>query len=339
MPVRITPFDPSAANQSAWDAFYALRRVRHAELEADFFLRSSAQMREDLCQQANHIAERRWVMAGNDGMVLGTLYAAAITPACANYDERRHLVEADLYVRPEHRRKGFGRRLLSTLGGFMDQVGATVATLSTNNPQGMEFAKAIGADEKMRDLCNRLRLDGIDWRMVDSWRAAPGVDLTVTAFPGRVPQGEWPALMPFINAALKDIPVGSLDNPIVEFTAEMWSEWYRQADRLGSQHHMLLLRDGDGAIAGFTDVGWNPREPHRLSQILTAVRPDLRGQGVAKGLKAAMLLYIREHLPQVTEVITGNAKGNAPMLEINRQLGFQRIMTRVLYQVGRGGLE
>ena len=44
---------------------------------------------------------------------------------------------------------------------------------------------------------------------------------------------------------------------------------------------------------------------------------------LGKWVKAAMLLRVREELPEVKVVITGNATINAPMLSINDRLGFK----------------
>ncbi len=52
------------------------------------------------------------------------------------------------------------------------------------------------------------------------------------------------------------------------------------------------------------------------------VRRDRRGQGLGKAIKAAALLHVRKLLPTVELMTTGNNQVNAPMLAINRQLGF-----------------
>jgi RimJ/RimL family protein N-acetyltransferase len=59
-----------------------------------------------------------------------------------------------------------------------------------------------------------------------------------------------------------------------------------------------------------------------LTQGLTGVVQNYRGQGKGKWVKAAMLLKIRDEFPDIKVISTGNATSNAPMIAINERLGF-----------------
>lgn len=48
-----------------------------------------------------------------------------------------------------------------------------------------------------------------------------------------------------------------------------------------------------------------------------------------------MLQQVREHLPQARRAITYDAEVNAPMLAINRQLGFAPARREAFYQLPR----
>ncbi len=60
-----------------------------------------------------------------------------------------------------------------------------------------------------------------------------------------------------------------------------------------------------------------------LLRKLTGVKEDYRGKGLGKWLKAEMALYIKENYPKIKYISTGNANENAPMLAINKQMGFK----------------
>eukprot|EP01036_Dinobryon_divergens_P015671 gene15671-21226_t len=113
--------------------------------------------------------------------------------------------------------------------------------------------------------------------------------------------------------------------------------WYAEIDRRGGEHYLVLLLDGDEVVA-VCDASWNQLFPDRMFQRLTAVARHWRGKGLAKGVKAAMLRLVRSRHPELTLISTSNAEVNAPMLAINRQLGFAVHRQEGLYQFGTDSL-
>jgi hypothetical protein len=96
---------------------------------------------------------------------------------------------------------------------------------------------------------------------------------------------------------------------------------------------LVLLTEGD-EIAAVCEASWDARFPDRVYQLLTAVARRWRGRGLAKGVKAAMMLLIRDLHPDIRFVTTSNANLNAPMLPINTKLGFAEHKRTALYQIG-----
>jgi len=99
-----------------------------------------------------------------------------------------------------------------------------------------------------------------------------------------------------------------------------------------------MTREPDGVISGMTDVNWAPYRRTLIEQQFTGVLPAARGRGIGKWIKAAMLLHVRELYPDAEWVVTGNAHSNAPMLKINRTMGFKAYRTGVEYQMTRDEL-
>src|SRR3989442_14943213 len=95
-------------------------------------------------------------------------------------------------------------------------------------------------------------------------------------------------------------------------------------DKTGTLHYTMLTREPDGVISGVTDMEYMPYRPTLVQQDFTGVRPDARGRGLGKWLKAAMLLHIHELYPDAEWITTGNAGSNAPMLAINKKMGFKQ---------------
>ena len=100
----------------------------------------------------------------------------------------------------------------------------------------------------------------------------------------------------------------------------------------------MVTREPDGTISGITDITWAPYRSAFIEQRFTGVRPEARGRGLGKWIKAAMLLHIRDLYPGTRWIATGNARSNAPMLKINRALGFKPYRIGNEYQIIRDRL-
>jgi len=78
--------------------------------------------------------------------------------------------------------------------------------------------------------------------------------------------------------------------------------------------------------------------PAVVQQQFTGVRPDARGRGLGKWIKAAMLQRVHELYPEARWISTYNAMSNDPMLAINHALGFRRHRAGAEYQISRDDL-
>ena len=87
------------------------------------------------------------------------------------------------------------------------------------------------------------------------------------------------------------------------------------------------------ALAGITEVTWEPDNPQILEQDQTVVFPQYRGKGIGRWLKAAMLKKILTDSPQVKFIRTENVDTNQAMLNINDQLGFKPYLSECLWQI------
>jgi GNAT superfamily N-acetyltransferase len=114
--------------------------------------------------------------------------------------------------------------------------------------------------------------------------------------------------------------------------------WYERMELTGEVQHTVITREPDGVISGITDTVWAPYRRAIIHQAFTGVRPDARGRGLGKWIKAAMLLHLRDLYPEARWVATDNAGSNAPMLKINRALGFKPYRHETDYQITRDEL-
>jgi hypothetical protein len=54
--------------------------------------------------------------------------------------------------------------------------------------------------------------------------------------------------------------------------------------------------------------------------------------GLGKWLKAEMMFFVRDELPEARYINTGNADTNAAMVAINERMGFKRYQTELCFR-------
>ena len=141
-----------------------------------------------------------------------------------------------------------------------------------------------------------------------------------------------------LAALLNTMPWDDLDHGPIVLTPEVLRHDYERMDKAGVKHHTALTREPDGVISGMTDITWGPHRPTILQQLFTGVRPDARGRGIGKWLKAYMLDRMHQLYPDAEWIATGNADSNGPMLAINKKMGFKRHRWGAEYQISRDKL-
>lgn len=333
-------FDPETADKEAWQRFHDLRRVEHAELRPDDPLLPD-EIAELKRKRPDPFDFHYYFDILRDGVAISSFRGGAVTPENPEYATNKHLFWADAYVRPEHRRKGLASLYLPVVAELMDQLGATVFSVDSANDDGHAFVKWLGAAPKLTDIESRLELAKVDWSMVERWtregqERSPGTRLEI--YDGPLPEEMWPDYAAQRTRLLNTMPLEDFDMGDIVVTPERIRDWVERAEEQQIVWYTVLTRESDGTISGMTDVEWTPYGRKQIQQQFTGVDPAARGRGIGKWIKAAMLLHLRDLHPDAEWVVTDNAHSNAPMLKINRTLGFAPYRTLISYQISREDL-
>jgi len=284
--------------------------------------------------------EHRYEISIGD-LMLSWFYGQTARPGTAGYEQNKHLFWADAYVRPEHRRRGIARLWLPVLLELMDRHGCTTVGIGAEDESGHAYLKWLGAEPKMVGAENRLDLSQVDWEMLHRWategqRRSPNTKLEI--FDGPPPEAMWVEFAAQQMAMLNSMPFEDLDYGHIVVTADHVREWYARLQELGEQTHTALTREPDGRISALTELSSAAYRPAHIHQMFTGVHMQERGRGLGKWVKAAMLLHVRDIYPEARWVTTDNVGSNAPMLAINRQLGFKEFRVGTEYQLSRNKL-
>ncbi|HEX7349432.1 GNAT family N-acetyltransferase [Brachybacterium sp.] len=315
--VSITPVDPTDQESLlAWNA--VLGKGFNAGREAAWW----ASEETTLARFADPRPERHSVLleARLDGEVVGAA-GAEVDPGDP--------AEVEISVLPAHRRQGIGSALAAavkeSLAGRCEVVQA-----ETYGEPGVAFARSLGLALGHQE--DRLLLDlpagpSDLAALAGSARPAPGIE--VRAWRGACPEElleDWARLSTQMEA---DVPMGDLTRPASRADVE---EIRRTAQRMDDQGWTLVraLAYAEGIAVGYTEIFVNRHDPEILTQDDTLVDRAHRGRGIGRVLKLANL----ENLAGVPEVAdsrwiqTYTAPDNAPMLALNRELGF-RVVDRL----------
>jgi GNAT superfamily N-acetyltransferase len=338
--VAPVPVDFKTAGADFWKRYHDYRRLRQEESRPDDALRPDEIEEQRLKRDSPFDIEYRYEVA-EDGVLVSWFSGSTARPGTPAYASNKHLFWADLFVRPDHRRRHIGSSWIPVLVELMDRHGCTLAGIGTEEESGHAFLKWLGAKAGLVGAENRLKLAEVDWSMARRWidegpRRSPQTRLEF--YEGNLPQHMWEEFAPQLTGLLKDVPFENLDIGEVIVTPDHMRDWYARLDLGGELQYTVLTREPDGVMSAMTDTTWAPYKPTILQQRFTGVRSDARGRGLGKWIKAEMLMRVRQIHPEIQWVVTDNAGSNAPMLGINKKLGFKQYRAETEYQISRDAL-
>jgi GNAT superfamily N-acetyltransferase len=348
--VTIAPFDPRGANEREYAALNDFQNHMLAERQPDdppVPLEERVRGWRNIPPIVNYAIWAAW-SPGGDAVV------AAGGASVLRTDENRHLLNFDIGVLPEYRRRGLGRRLLALAAEMARREDRRLMMAGTNDrvPAGEAFMRRLEAKKGLESHTNQLDLAGLDRDLLRRWLARAEGGEAAARFALGLWSGPYPeedlAAIAALHEILNQEPRDDLEIEDFRFTpeqirqqeratfargAERWTLYARARSKAGSESGRQAGSGRAGAFAGFTEVFWHPNRPMLLDQGATGVFPQYRNHGLGRWLKAAMLDKVIRERPQVRFVRAGNADSNAPMLKINRALGFAPYIARCTWQV------
>ena len=225
-----------------------------------------------------------------------------------------------LIVDQAWRRRGLGSRLYDDLTGFALEHGATrfEAEVRDNFPAGLRFAERRGFRIRRHNFESVLRL--ADFDATPFVGLIEAVEASGVRFSSLAELGDTEAarrrLYAINRRLVYDIP--GYDNefdPFEEFSRHVFqASWYRPEGQ-------IVALDGE-TMVGLAAVGHFPAT-NSMYNMFTGVDPAYRGRHLALALKLLTVRLARRY--GADYIRTNNDSDNAPMLAINRKLGYQPV--------------
>ncbi len=345
MDLQFDTFDPLTASPETWARFHRFRRQRHAESRPEDPALDDATVEQALKNEvaSPEFESYRFAIVDADApdTQIGNFVYGCLRPESPSYAENHHNAQVQIAVLAPWRRHGIARRALARVRDLMRERGHSVALGATTEADGRAFLHAIGAEEALAGKESRLDLAALDWAMIDAWLAegaARSPESRIRFFE-QVPEAIIAPYCLLYTETYNQQPLGEMAIGRIVFTPELMRQSEADMARMGGRRVTAVIEEGDGALAGLTEIFHLAGRPSLAQQGLTGVRDAYRGTGKGKWLKAAMLRHVHDILPEVRHISTDNATDNAPMRAINAQLGFRLHRETVNAQVGLEALD
>jgi GNAT superfamily N-acetyltransferase len=263
--------------------------------------------------------------------VIGESEIALVTEEDVDYEKYGHIAAISLGVDARFQRQGVGTALLRVL--VEKAVGqGNIKTLETFGFQesGWRFCDRYGGKVALEAAQNRLKLAEVDWEMLASWRreGAGRNEGTQLRHFETAPDEMLEAFVDLYNEIVDAVPLGELE------VRQRVTPASRREDeaRTSGGWYTIVSQEADGSLSGLTEVVHDWGMPYRVQQELIGVRSQYRGRGLGKWLRAEMMFFIRDALPEAKYINAGTADTNAPMVSISNRMGFKRHHTELCYR-------
>ena len=339
--LTVRPFDIEHASNDDWVGLQALRNRRRAEFFPDDSPFPLEHLQRSLRSIPDFVDYDMW-------LVWRPVYEsepeamASINTQVVHSESNQQLMDFDIYVVDEWRRKGIASALLALVlaqAAGHERDSSTVEAYE-HVPAGAAFLERLGAKRGLTLRTSQVATADIDRDLMKTWQdGIDGDGLEFGVWDGAYPEEQLEAIAR-LKETMNTQPREGLDVEDEKMTPTMLRQIDEMLAKRGTKRWTTWVRDAEsGDYAGYSEVYWQPGEPYLAHQGDTAVVPGYRRRGLGRWLKAKMIEQILADKPEVEFIRTGNAQSNEGMLKINHEMGFRDYKVEVVWQLPLSKME
>jgi len=257
--------------------------------------------------------------------------------------ENTDILEVEIVVEHEHRRRGVGTALLRAAEDYACAGGRTSMLAEVNTPYdedtiwsaGTAFAEHHGFVRKHRELHQVMELPvaSAELDRISRLIAPHHASYRLVQWDEDCP-AEWiDEFCDLLSLMGEEVPLGDLEIEAAVWTPERLRTVEARRHRQGRFGSTTVAVAPDGSLAAYSQLGGAESQPDRLYQWDTMVRPEHRGHRLGMAVKLPNIHAMQNRLGAGTAVVhTWNAPENAPMIAVNDRLGFRPVENLCEYQ-------
>ncbi|MCJ7582306.1 MAG: hypothetical protein MUP98_17465 [Candidatus Aminicenantes bacterium] len=319
-------FNPRTASKNLWRAYFTLSEAIFREFNQKGRLLSREVVKRLLSTPDSLYRVKRFIVLDKTASAAASASMSYDTELSPDYEGSSHICKIQISVDRAFRRKRIATYLLKEMIRTANEMGKDIVRADADNPTGSEFCKFLRGELIHKEVQHQLYLEDVDWELVKNWSAKGRSRYPQTSIESfqECPEEDIDEFCRTYSKIINQRPVGSIQEELIT-TPESRRIEERNFKRRETEWHTIISREHDSQISAITDIMYNPEEQLSIHQYFTGVLGKYRMRGLAKRLKAEMLIYIKDKFPDAEYVTTSTAKENHPMRAINKQLGFMPI--------------
>lgn len=310
-------------DETALRQWWEAGRAAEAEREFAFWPAWEHSRRALPLPNPEHRIELIWARADDDGYAgTGVLDLPLVENLTTGFGQ--------VYVRPEHRRRGVGSALLAELTRRAADAGRATLIGEAHTPidgesAGSRFARAAGLVLAHQEDHKVLRLDQLEPRaaQLEAEVAAAGRAYRLVSWDTRTPQEYTAGLCRLMSGFMSQIPLGDLGLEDSRWTPQRLHDNEERILASGRRALVTAAVAPDGDLAGVSDLRISDADPARAAVGFTLVAQAHRGHRLGLALKLANHRALQEAMPTCEVVDTYNATVNEHMTNVNERLGYR----------------
>ncbi len=319
--IHIRPFEPNDQE------YAAIGRIGYANFPGvHHFSAESSREWDWQFQFAPHCKHQRFVAVHPETKQL-VGYASYSHEATAFHPQK---FQIELLVDPAWQRHGIGTQLWNHLKNELRKQNAILARGETRQDKSasLAFLHKLDFKETLQHWESHLDAEKFNFApfYADTEKIKTlGIDITTLAKEGKSSREVRRKLYELHITVRRDVPQAE---PYTAQDYELFEQRLIESPRVLDNGYFIAKKNGE--YIGESTLFKVLDNPQRLSQGLTAVRREFRGQGIAMALKLETIRYAQQQGYKI--ITTRNESNNIGMLAINQKLGFVREPTWILFE-------
>ncbi len=304
--------------------FHNFRKQMHEELTPNEYYASNKEFKE--FKSDKDLVEKIYLIRNKEnGELVGSLEITAFNPESPRFETNRYYIMGKINLKKEFRRQKIGSQALAFIYDYMMANQKGILVMNSTHPSGLMFFKGIGAEIAFEGIQNKLLLSEVDWEMINKWldegkKALPNEKLVIYDMVPFEILKDYTRL--FVDTNL-NVKYDELSMEEKFFAEQAIKEQIELLQNIQAKQMIFTLKKKEGTTTGVLETYFLFNASEIIRQGFFGVLQDEKAEIREKYLRALMLKYIKDNLPDAKYILMVSKNAKEPLSETSQQLGFK----------------